>query len=461
MSSTAEVLLTATKEHTDEFKSAVRSCIAGGSDESVCYASVTTQFKKKDKSIWKTKLSDFNSILELDSFDPETVYDSIEFLDYASGSDEMLLKENSPKEEMIVELSGTIHSWKSIGQALQVTGELMKPGVYQGIDGKKCRWPQATLSKYYKTLFGTPAKLFHLKEGLYRKDLPVPQAGKTIGFITHLAEYGGRIFYKSMIFPKRAQDLVKNGKLKESMEALVALSKPDTSGISDVNAWIGLGLAYTDRPAVKGRKNPNTKPVALSRKDQMSNPDGSITPPADPPADPSTAPPAAPAAPVVPDKIELSTSELQKLISTAVEKGTAELSKSVTELKTELESTRNELKELSDVRNVTRLAEIHSMEEDIKQYVPDFDPKMLYDPEKAALAERQSKLELFIRGINAGAKVIGEKLPNAPAPVLYADVDQLEDTILDEESIVMFGKKYNEMLAAPVKPINAPQGGST
>lgn len=528
MLSRAEVLLTATKEHTDEFKSAVRSCIAGGTDQSVCYASITKQFKKKGKTIWRTKLADFNQVLfetEYDlielslpdesfagpnrqlpfkdeegkvdvkllktslgqfkeiEFSPEDKEKALrsllsaaneagvdaiaelkdefspEFLTYAESDTiltDVLSQPDSPSETMIVELSGTIHSWKSLGHALQVTGELMREGTFQGIDGKKCRWPKAVLSKHYKTLFGTPAKLFHTKEGSFRKDLPVSRAGKTVGFITHLSEYFGRIFYKALIFPKRAQKLVKSRKLKESLEALVALSKPDASGVQDVKAWIGLGLAYTDRPAVKGRDQSSINPVALSRKDQMTNPDGSGNPPppADPPADP----------PVAPDKVELSTSELQKLIASAVEKGTVELSKKIAEVQTALDDTKKQLTELSDVRNTARLAEIQSMEEDIKKHMPDFDPKMLYDPEKASLAEKEQRLDLFTRGINAGVKVVSGNLPESPtvAPALYAE-QSLEDDEVDKLSVEMFGKPYKEMLAAPVPAVNAapPNGGST
>lgn len=526
MLSTAEVLLTATKEHTDEFKSAVRSCVAGGSDESVCYGSITKRFKSKGKSIWRTKLGDFNQALFDNS---STQYDLIElalpdesfagpnrqlpyknktggvdvkllrtslgqikdieaspiekekalrallsaaqengvdaiaelkeefnpeFLNYADSDNtftDVLSQDDSPHEQMTVELSGTIHSWKSLGHALQVTGELMKPGVFQGIDGKKCRWPQTTLSKYYKTLLGTPAKLFHTKEGQYRKDLPVSLAGKTVGFITHLSEYVGRIFYRSLIFPKEAQQLVKQRKLQESMEALVALGKPDASGVPDVKAFIGLGLAYTDRPAVKGRKQPKTNSVALSRKNQMTDPDGSGNPP--PPADP-------PADPVIPDKVELSISELQELISSAVEKGTAELSTKLNELQSKLDLTNTQLSELSNVRNEARLAEINAMEEDIKLHMPDFNPTMLYDPEKATLAEREERLDLFIRGINAGAKVIGKKLPEITpsAPTLYSESVDLAEDILDKECVEMFGKPYKQMLAAPVEAAN---GGST
>jgi len=525
MLSRAEVLLTATKEHTDKFKSAVRSCVAGGSDESVCYGSITKQFKSKGKGIWKTKLGDFNQAM-FDSF--ETQYDLVElslpdesfagpnrqlpyknktgdvdvellrtslgqvkdveaspiekekalrallsaaqeagvdaiaelkeefnpeFLTYAESDNtftNVLSQDDSPHEQMTVELSGTIHSWKSLGHALQVTGELMRPGVYQGIDGKKCRWPQATLSKFYKTLLGKETKLFHTKEGQYRKDLPVTHAGKTVGFITHLSEYVGRIFYRALIFPKKAQQLVKQRKLQESMEALVALGEPDASGVPDVKAFIGLGLAYTDRPAVKGRKQPKTNSVALSRKNQMNTPnEPATTPPADPPADP-----------VVPDKVELSTSKLQELISSAVEKGTAELSKKVNELQTALDSTNTQLKELSNVRNEARLAEINAMEEDIKTHMPDFNPTMLYDPEKATLAEREERLDLFIRGINAGAKVIGKKLPEITpsAPALYAESVELAEDVLDKECIEMFGKPFKQMLAAPVEAAN---GGST
>lgn len=532
MLSKAEVLLTATKEHTDEFKAAVLSRVAAGTDESVCYASVTKQFKEKGKPMWRTKLGDFNQALFDTQYDlielslpdesfagpnrqlpykdkggsvdvqllktslgqikdieaspeekekalrallsaaQENGVDAIaelkeefspEFLNYADSDNtftNVLSQEDSPPKQMTVELSGTIHSWKSLGHALQVTGELMRPGVYQGIDGKKCRWPKATLSKYYKTLLGTPTKLFHTKEGQFRSNLPVTRAGKTVGFITHLSEYMGRIFYRSLVFPKKAQKLVKQRKLQESLEALVSLSKPDVSGVPDVKAFIGLGLAYTDRPAVKGRRQPTTNPVALSRKNEMADPD---------PTTPGTTPPAEPAEPVAPDKVELSTSKLQELISSAVEKGTAELSTKVDELQSKLDNTDKELKELSNVRNDVRLAEIHSMEEDIKKHMPDFNPTMLYDPEKATLAVREERLDLFIRGINAGATVIGKKLPaiTPSAPALYSEPVELAEETLDQECIKMFGKPFNQMLAAPVEAAPAvaaapaPNGGST
>ncbi|KKM16750.1 hypothetical protein LCGC14_1682670, partial [marine sediment metagenome] len=173
-------------------------------------------------------------------------------------------------ESMTVVLSGTPIKWESLGYALRVESELMKPGVYQGIDGRKCRWSDAVLSKYFKTLLGKPTKMFHLKEAEFKKDLPL-KAGKINGFITHLAEINGRIFYKSLVFPQADQALVKSGNYKESMEARVGLSKSDASGVHDVKVWSGLGLAYTDTPAV-GTEGVVTDPVALARKLNMPDP---------------------------------------------------------------------------------------------------------------------------------------------------------------------------------------------
>ena len=449
MLSIEEVLDLATKkEHTAEFKRAVEKCKAKDTDVN-CFAAITSAFKKAGKPIF----------LSQGQFDlAEPIFDYVELAKWTTASDSTLTEVLSQDvvsqltEKISVELSGVAHKWESLGYALRATGELMKPGVFQGIDGKKCRWTDEVLKNYYKTLFGMPVKIFHKTEGIYRK-LPV-KAGEVVGHITHLAEHLGWIFYKALVFPRKAQSMIQYGyvdehgiqrRMRESLEAKVALAEPDDSGVHDIRAWQGIGFVFTDRPAVKGRDESITDPVALARKKKMGNPNdgdpgsGDPAPPADPPADPGT----------TSQTIALSASDLQNLIKTAVAEATVELSKEVKELKEANEKFSGELKELADVRNEARLAEISAMEEDIKKHDPDFKPAMLYDPENATLAERENSLNIYVRGINLGAKLKTEQKP----AIQLAEDPEDEKKWMDEVSLEMFGKPMESMLAsAPTPP---------
>jgi hypothetical protein len=347
-------------------------------------------------------------------------------------------------DKLVIELSGVSYKWESLGHALRVTGELMKPGTYTGVDGKTCRWTDAVLSRHYKTLFGMPVRMFHKAEGIYKK-LPVP-AGEVVGHITHLAEYFGRIFYKALVFPRKAQDYIRYGvpdnkgikrQMRESLEARVALSKPDASGVPNIVAWQGIGFAFTDTPAVKGRDDPDVDPVALARNNTMGNdPDGGSGS-----GDPQT-PPASPEP--TPQSITLSASDLQNIVKAAVGEATEELKTELSSLKESNETLSKDLKELADVRNEARLAEIKAMEEDITKHDPNFKPEMLYDPEKTSLAQKEHDLSIYIRGINLGAKIQTDRKP----AVILADDPEAEKAWLDAESIKMFGKPYEQMLAA-------------
>lgn len=378
--------------------------------------------------------------LELADIPFEELSDDV--IDYSTYQ-EQAFTDSQDFMDLTVELSGTNMQWTSLGHALQVRGELIKPGVYTGLDGKKCRWRDSVLGnpKYYKSLLGQPTRLFHLTEGNFRK-IPVRQGGKIVGHITHLAEYFGRLFYKALVFPKQAQDLIKNKQLKESLEARVALSEPDASGVYDIKAWLGKGLAFTDKPAVKGTEDTETDPVALARNDTMGNDDNNTGDPAG-----QVTPPPNPEPPVEPQGITLSASDLQNIIKTAVGEATVELSKQVKEVTDELAKTRESLKELADVRNDARLAEIRTMEEDIKKHDDKFDIKTLYDPEKATLAERERALDFYTRGINKGVE-----LQHAQKPAIQlSDPENIEKDMLDKHSQEMFGQDYDAMLASPPK----------
>jgi len=339
--------------------------------------------------------------------------------------------EISLDSEVTVEMSRSTSSWKSLGHALQITEELIRPGVYQGIDGKKCRWTDEVLSAHYESLLGTPAKMFHEKEAQFKPNLPVKMAGKIIGFITHVTSYAARIFYKALVFDKEAQDLIKSGKYRSSLEARVALSEPDESGIQDVKAWLGIGVAYTDTPAVKNKELESINPVALARNKKMPD-KGTESTESTEGTQQETSPP-------TDSTLTLSAAELQNIIESAVGKATAELSSKVEELQ-------GSLKELSDVRNEARLAEISRMEEDIKKHDPKFDPKTLYDPEKASLSEREEKLEIYIKGINKGIEILQAQKPKPT-------IQLAEDKILQEKDDIcleLYGKPYEQMLAAPI-----------
>jgi len=449
----------ATKEHTAEFKSAVEKCKKKGLADN-CFAVITDAFKKAGKAIF----------LSQGQFDlSEPVFELIELADWSTHADstEVLSQDvvSQLTEKISIELSGVAHKWESLGYALRVTGELMKPGVYQGIRGKKARWTDEGLKKYYKTLFGKPVRIFHKSEALFRK-LKM-KAGEVVGHITHLAEQYGRIFYKAMVFPREAQEVIQHGyidelgvnrKMKESLEAKVWLSKTDGSEVPVVKAWQGLGFVFTDRPAVKGREEVELDPVALARKKKMGNSNdgdpGSGTPPAVAPptvAPPVVTPPADPG--TTSQTIALSASDLQNIVKSAVEEATVELSKEIKELKDANEKLSGDLKELADVRNEARLAEITAMEEDIKKHDPDFKPAMLYDPEKASLAERESKLNIYIRGINLGSKL---KTEQKAAAISLAEGED-DESWIDEVSVEMYGKPFKDMLASP--PV-LPTGGS-
>jgi len=492
MLSAQEVLDYATKEHTAEFKRAVEKCKAQNTDVN-CFAAITSAFKKAGKPIFlsegefdlsdpifdyvelgKINLAQIQSELErlkqvnisadakrtalrklltaarsagvkattdLAEMDEEGIL--AEYHDYSNFTDEVLSQQLT--DRVSIELSGVALQWESLGHALRVTGELMKPGVYQGLDGKKCRWTDRALKKHYKTLYGMPVKIFHKAEGMYRK-LPA-KAGEVVGHITHLAEYFGRIFYKALVFPKKAQKIIQYGytdkvgrqlKMKESLEAYVELSKPDASGVRDVKAWQGIGFVFTDRPAVKGRDESTTDPVALARNKKMGNPDdeggdgSGGEPPKTPPVSPE--PPS--------QTVTLSASDLQNIVKSAVGEATKELGDKIAELAEKNEALSKDLKELADVRNEARLAEIIAMEEDIKENDPDFKPEMLYDPEKTSLAERERILNIYIRGMNKGAKLKAEQ---KPAVILAEEEDE---TWHDEVSLAMYGKPFKEMLVS-------------
>ena len=495
MLSAQEVLDYATKEHTAEFKRAVEKCKAQNTDVN-CFAAVTAAFKKANKPIFlsegqfdlyepvfdyvelakklelsqvmneldrlnKTNISadakrkalrklltdarsaGVKATTEMAEMDEEGIL--AEYHSYSDLTDDVLSQDTQLTDRVSVELSGVAHQWESLGQALRATGELMKPGIYQGIDGKRCRWTDRVLKKYFMSLLGQPVKIFHTAEGIYRK-LPA-KAGEVVGHITHLAEYFGRIFYKALVFPKKAQQLIQHGyvdekgkqhKMKESLEAYVQLSKANASGVQDVEAWKGIGFVFTDRPAVKGRDESTIDPVALARNKTMGNDDNKGgdgsggEPPKTPPVSPE--PPS--------QTVTLSASDLQNMIKSAVGEATKELGGQITELAEKNEALSNDLKELADVRNEARLAEIVAMEEDIKENDPDFKPEMLYDPEKASLADKELRLSIYIRGINKGAKL---KTEQKPAVTLAEEEDE---SWWDETSIAMYGKPFKEMLVS-------------
>lgn len=489
----SEIIDYATKEHTSAFKKAVEGCKAANpeKDASSCFAMITSAFQKANKPIFMASFEellgelptfDYQEILLAEKFNDEffkaelsriksdtnmtkdakhkslseliatagkagiELADEIfDLLSYATYDYEkpFASPSSSLQDEITVELSGTVRSWKSLGHALQVTEELIRPGVFQGIDGRKCRWTDAVLGKYSQSLLGQPARTFHVKEGLYRKDLP-SKAGKIVGFITHVAEYAGRVFTKTMVYPKPAQDLVKSGKYRSSMEARVALSTKDASGTHDVRAWQGIGLAYTDNPAVR-KDDPQAQAVALSRKKKMPDP------PTDPnpPADPATTPPADPAI-EAPDQVTLSSKVLEDVIKSAVEKATVELAGQIKEMKDQFDSVSTDLKAITDERGVAILAEVNAMVEDIKKEDETFDPKMLY-AEDESVSDKKKSLEIYIRGINKGAQ-----LSKKPPTITLADPETLakEDDALCLE---VYGMKYDELLAAPASAIEGGQ----
>jgi len=429
------VLDLATKEHTPKTKEAI-----------------LTAFKQASKI--KPQIQDpFDAILSGGHEQILTEIELAKWSTYDSHGDfsDFAQVRGSLDDEINVELSGATRKWKSLGHALQVTEELIRPGVFQGIDGKKCRWTDTVLSKYHQSLLSSQVKMFHEKEGMVRTDLPVSVAGKVVGFVTHVTELAGRVFHKSLIFPKEAQEMVKSGKYRSSLEARVALSAPDSLGVHDIRAWLANGVAYTDNPAVRGKEGLSTNPVAMASK---NTPQGGIMPndpitgadPA-PPVAPTPAPAVVPAAPVVPDPapntgVNLSASDLQDIIKSAVSEATVELASKVEKLT-------NDLTELSDVRSVARSAEISAMEADIKKHDEKFDFETLYAKD-ASLDERESALDLFVRGINKGLEIQQAQKPT-PSITLAADPSK-ED--LDAISMELYGKKYDAMLAAPV-------GGST
>ena len=472
----------ATKEHTVEFKKAVESCKAKNPDKdaSYCFAAITSAFSKSNKRVFMASFEellsdlptfDYEEVLLAKKFDDkffkaelsriksdtnlskdakhkslseliatagkagvELADEVFELLSYATYDYEkpFASPSSSFEDEVTVELSGSVRSWKSLGYALQVTEELIRPGVYTGMDGRKCRWTDEVLGKYSQSLLGQPARTFHVKEGLYRKDLPA-KAGKIVGFITHVAEYAGRIFTKTMVYPTPAQNLVKSGKYRSSMEARVALSAKDTSGTHNIKAWQGKGLAYTDRPAVK-KDDPQSNAVALARKTNMPNP-----PDLNPPADP--APPADPDVENK-DQITLSSQELQDTIKAAVEQATVSLATTITELKTKFDDVAKDIKVISDERGVALLAEVNAMEEDIKKEDESFDSKMFY-AEDADPSTKKDKLEIYIKGINKGAQ-----LSKRPPTITLADPEK-QKTEEDATCVEMYGKTYEEMLASP------------
>ena len=448
------VLDLATKEHTPSFKRAVEQCKKQNPDKdsSYCFAAITSAFNKANKSIFlgAPTIDPFEQVLTGQS---DQVFSEIalaEWTTYDSHGDfsEFDKVRGSLDDEINVELSGANRQWKSLGHALQVTEELIRPGVFTGIDGRSCRWTDTVLSKWHRSLLSTQVKMFHEKEGQIRTDLPVTVAGKVVGFVTHVTELAGRVFHKSLIFPKKAQEMVKSGKYRSSLEARVALSAPDSSGIHDIKAWLANGVAYTDNPAVRGKEGISTNPVAMASK---NTPQGGIMPdpitgtdPA-PPADPAppTAPAVVPVVPaVVPDPVSntgvtLSASDLQDIIKSAVSEATVELSAKVDKLN-------KHVAELTDVRSVARLAEISAMEADIKKHDEKFDFETLYAKD-ASLDEKESSLNLYVRGINKGLEI---QQAQKPIPTITLAEDPSKED-LDATSLDLYGKTYDEMLAAP------------
>lgn len=439
------VLELATKKHTPSFKRAVEACKRKNPDkeDSYCFAAITSAFKRANKPIFLSE-DPFEAILsgETDQVLAEIELASWSTYDSYGDFSEFAQVRGSLDDEIIVELSGTTRHWKSLGHALQVTEELIRPGVFRGIDGKKCRWTDAVLSKYYKSLLGQQVRMFHVKEGQIRADLPVTVAGKVVGFVTHVAEMAGRIFHKSLIFPTKVQEMVKSGKYRSSLEAQVALSAPDEQGVHDIRAWLAKGVAYTDNPAVKGKEGISSSPVAMASKNTpqiggiMPDPNEGAPDPdkgTPPPPEPSPQPDPAPNTGVT-----LSASDLQEIIKSAVLEATVNLSAQVEELKTEL-------KELSDVRSVARSAEIQAMEQDILKYDEKFDFETLYAKD-ASLDEKERSLNLFIRGINKG---VDFQQAHKPKPTVRLAEEPAEDEF-DQICMEVYGKKYSAMLAAPI-----------
>lgn len=158
-----------------------------------------------------------------------------------------------------MQILGRQIQFEPAGEVIQVTGTLLCPGTFTGLDGEPVTFDKDAISDIKEHIEGNvPLKVTHFSD-------------KIVGYATHFSydEESGELKFKGYVFdPEAIRKITQDG--------YDHISGEFDLDVTDGNVVVGgvlKAIAFVTNPAVPSANVEEAKPVALSRGDGMSGQD--------------------------------------------------------------------------------------------------------------------------------------------------------------------------------------------
>ncbi|KXH76252.1 MAG: hypothetical protein AM326_03060 [Candidatus Thorarchaeota archaeon SMTZ-45] len=160
-------------------------------------------------------------------------------------------------------------TYKALGNALVVTGELLKPGIFIGLDGVPTRYTEEFINRVKNSIVGKPIRFAHKISP--SPVLPEIEQGETVGFWTGVKR-GKTLGVKGYVFnPIAIEYLNTHPNIGLSAEADVVTSIKPGVGIENAETGMLTGGVMIEDPACPTCRVTSTREVNLQSEEKVSD----------------------------------------------------------------------------------------------------------------------------------------------------------------------------------------------